>query len=163
MCRCVPLVSVLNLSSAPMAQHPPTERFSLDGLTDTTGTATTNCCSSQPPPSPLLTALGTGEGGCPRHRLFTGMGAGCLSSPQSRSCSAGLVKSGTGGLSPLGLGIRCGLARTRTLTLGWVAAVSAGAVCAGRASSGVLLQEVSLQAAGSSVSKYYSHINTHTH
>lgn len=30
-------------------------------------------------------------------------------------------------------------------------------------SAGVLLEEVSLQASGSSVSKCYSHINTHTH
>lgn len=47
------LFSVLNLSSASIAQHPPTQWFSLGILTDTTGRTTTNCCSSQPAPQTL--------------------------------------------------------------------------------------------------------------
>lgn len=107
------LFSVLNLSSAPTAPHPPARWFSLDVLVDTTGKTTDNCCSSQPtPPNLSLTAYGMGEGCCRCCLLFTRMGRGCISSPRSRFRSAGLIRSCKHGLSPLAFGIRCNPART---------------------------------------------------
>jgi len=134
------LFSVLHLSAAPVARHPPALVFPGCAYGYHWKPYSQLLLLSTNPSNPVLTAHGGGEGCCPR---CPGMGRGRLAPPPLCSYSAGLIGGCRRGLCPLAFGMGCSLAGTRVLTVGSVEAVLAGAGRAGRGFCCVLLGEVS--------------------